>query len=144
MDKREAILARLLVIAGTVSGITTVVRNTAQFNEKALPAITIFDADEEAEGGASQKGQAPTVVSMTPEIWIVLGDTKANVGTALNAVRAALVKAILTDATLETLVGSNGGMVYLGCSTGLSRARDMVGEMGVSLRFQYALIPSQL
>ncbi|MES2845638.1 MAG: hypothetical protein V4747_11465 [Pseudomonadota bacterium] len=146
MDKREAILARLLTIATAVPGITTAARNALNLSQIKLPSIVIFDGDEEAQAApsATRSASAPVLVSMSPEIVIAVADTKAQVGTVLNGFRSALVKAILTDATLAGLVAANGGISYLGCSSGLARSSDMAGELGVNMTFLYVLTPSQL
>ena len=46
MDKREAILARLVEIAAGLPGIATAVRNQDEISERSRPAIAVFDADE--------------------------------------------------------------------------------------------------
>ena len=66
------------------------------------------------------------------------------VGPALNELRAKLVKAVLTDAQLNTLVGANGYVRYAGCSTHLGHGRSMEGSMGVHFTFAYVLRPEQL
>ena len=60
-------------------------------------------------------GRAPNIVEMTPEVLILLGATPERVGTALNELRAKLVKAVLTDAQLAALAGTNGRVRYVGC-----------------------------
>ena len=81
---------------------------------------------------------------MTPEVLILLGAVARDVGSALNALRAKLVKAVLTDSQLTALVGSNGRVRYAGCSTHLGHGRSMEGFMGVQFVFAYVLRPEQL
>ena len=103
MDKREAILVRLVEIAGGLAGIKTAVRNQDEISERARPAIAIFDADETADERANEQGhagRAPNIIEMSPEALILLGGTPERVGTALNEMRAKFVKAVLTDAQL--------------------------------------------
>ena len=147
MDKREAILARIVAIAGGLAGIKTAVRNQDEVSERARPAIVVFDADETADEGAQERGrggQAPNIVEMSPETLILLGAAPESVGTALNAMRAKLVKAVLTDTQLATLTGTNGRVRYLGCSTHLGHGRLMEGSMSVQFAFAYVLRPDQL
>jgi hypothetical protein len=147
MDKREAILARLVEIAAAVDGVTTAVRNQDEISERARPAISVFDADESVDERAEQQGhggRAPNIVEMTPEVLILLGAPPKDVGTALNALRAKLVKAVLTDSQLIALVGSNGRIRYAGCATHLGHGRSMEGFMGVQFVFAYVLRPDQL
>jgi hypothetical protein len=74
----------------------------------------------------------------------MLGAKPEELGTAINALRAQLVKAILTDTGLLAILGSNGEARYEGCATALARGRSMEGEMGVSFSFAYVLRPEEL
>lgn len=147
MDKREQILARLVAVAEGVLGVSTVTRNTDEISEHKRPAIAIFDADESADEAAERQdhpGRAPNLVVMTPEVLILLGAPPASVGTALNDIRAKLVKAVLTDTQLVELAGPNGRVRYAGCTTHLGHGRSMEGAMGVQFTFAYVLRPQQL
>jgi hypothetical protein len=147
VDKREQILQRLVAVAAGVPGIATAIRNRDEISERARPAIAVFDADESADERAEQQGhggRAPNIVEMTPEVLILLGAAPETVGSALNALRAKLVKAVLTDSQLIALVGPNGRVRYAGCSTHLGHGRSMEGFMGVHFAFAYVLRPEQL
>lgn len=147
MDKREAILTRLAEIAGGIAGIKTAVRNQDEVSERARPAIVIFDADEaadESSGERGRTGKSPNIVEMSPEVLILLGAPPETVGTALNAMRAKLIKAVLTDNDLAVLTGTNGGARYAGCSTHLGSGRSMEGSMTLQFAFTYVLRPDQL
>jgi hypothetical protein len=146
-DKREAILQRLTDIAAGLPGIVTAARNQDEISEHARPAIVIFDADETADERAVQRGHAglaPNIVEMTPEVVILLGGLPEQVGTALNALRAQLIKAVLTDAQLAALTGPNGRLRYAGCSTHLRHGRSIEGLMAVQFTFTYVLRPADL
>jgi hypothetical protein len=147
MDKREDILARLAEVAATVPGVNTVARNQDEISEHKRPAIAIFDADETADERTEQQGhpgRAPNIVEMTPEVLILLGARPESVGAALNALRASLIKAVLTDTELIALAGPNGRVRYAGCTTHLGHGRSMEASMGVHFSFAYALRPEQL
>ena len=147
MDKREAILARLVEVAGDLAGIKTAIRNQDEVSERARPAIVVFDADETADERAGERGhsgRAPNIIEMSPEALILLGGTPERVGSDLNAMRAIFVKAVLLDPQLGTLVGANGYVRYVGCSTHLGHGRSMEGSMGVHFAFGYVLRPDQL
>jgi hypothetical protein len=145
MDKREAILQRLLAIAEAIDGVATAVRNQDEISERARPAIAIFDADETvAEHIGDHPGRAPNIVEMSPELQILLGAKPERVGTALNALRAKLINAVLTDPHLITLAGPNGYVRYTGCGTHLGHGRSMEGAMSVQFSFAYVLRPEQL
>jgi hypothetical protein len=147
MDKREQILQRLLEVAASVPGVATVVRNQDEISEHRRPAIAVFDSDEAVDETAERHdhpGRAPNLVVMTPEVLILLGASPESVGTSLNAMRAKLVKAVLTDDQLIALAGTNGRVRYAGCSTHLGHGRSMEGFMGVQFNFAYVLRPEQL
>ena len=145
-DRREMILTRLLEIAVGVEGIVAAFRNRDEISEKQRPAIVILDADEAADDAdpVSRPSRAPRRVAMTPEIYILLGAKPEDLGTAINTLRARFVKAVLGDAQLSLIVGSNGDIRYEGCATALARGRSMEGEMGVSFSFTYVLRPEEL
>ena len=143
-DKREAILARLLVIAEGMSEFKTRTRNTMAPSDTQRPAIQILDADETADDGIDGRGRpsnTPNLVGMNPEIYILDGSKPETVGPEINAIRAAFIKAVFADTILADLLGTNGGIRYEGCATGLARGRTMEGEMGVSLTFTYVFNP---
>ena len=142
----------MLVIAEGVEGVPFAFRNRLDLSERQRPAIVILDSDEIVDAGGSGQGRSPraaSIVSMTPEILFLLQDSadrtgSAGVGAALNDIRARFLQAVLSDSTLATLTGPNGSIRYEGCATGLSRGRNMEGEMGISLAFQYPLIIAEL
>jgi hypothetical protein len=147
MEKREAILARLVEIAAALPGIKTAVRNQDEVSERARPAIAIFDADETADERAEERGhsgRAPNIIEMSPETLILLGGAPEAVGTALNEMRAKFIKAVLTDAQLAALTGPNGRVRYVGCGTHLGHGRSMEASMSVQFAFAYVLRPDQL
>lgn len=145
MDKREAILQRLVEIAEALEGVATAVRNQDEISERSRPAIAIFDADESAaEHATEHPGRAPNIVEMSPEVLILLGAKPETVGSALNALRTRLIKAVLTDQQLVALAGPNGDVRYAGCSTHLGHGRSMEGSMSVQFSFAYVLRPEQL
>ena len=145
-DRREMIFTRLLEIAVGVEGIVAAFRNKDEISEKQRPAIVILDADEAADDADpnSRPSRAPRRVAMTPEIYILLGAKPEDLGTVINTLRARFVKAVLGDAQLSLIVGSNGDIRYEGCATALARGRSMEGEMGVSFSFTYVLRPEEL
>ena len=147
MDKREQILARLVTVAEGLPGVSTVTRNSDEISEHKRPAIAIFDADETADERAEQQGhlgQAPNLIEMTPEVLILLGAAPETVGTALNELRAQLVKAVLTDQAMIELAGPNGRVRYTGCTTHLGHGRSMEAAMGIQFSVAYVLRPEQL
>jgi hypothetical protein len=149
MDTREAILQRLVAIAETFKttrGIKAVYRNNMRPPEANLPAILILDGDEMGdENDPNSRGsRGPRRMTMTPQMLIVLPEKSEDVGTVLNGHRAALIKAIATDADLMALTTNRLGGRLHSTQTSLAWGRSMLGEMGVAFAIPYYLDPATL
>lgn len=158
-DKREAILDRLaVVLQSCCDDPKHFFRNRIDVPENARPGIVLLDADETAKSeeiaGKKRPASGPVRVELTPEIYLLASgkpdvtggepaaDGKA-IGKALNARRAKVIKAVLTDATLIELA-HDGAIRYEGFATGLAAGRSMEGEAGISFTFEYMLFPAKL
>lgn len=118
-DIREQILARLVTVCEGVTGIVSVGRNLTDVPLMARPAVTI-------NGGAEQMISSPPpgarfsqvqLMELTPGITLLLrADTGAEAGSLMSLFRGRLVNAILSDATLRSLVTTNGAIRYEGCN----------------------------
>lgn len=147
IDRREAIMKRLLEVAAKCRGVAGAWRNKDEISEHARPAVLIFDADEaalEIDRGLNHNGRSPNLIRMQPEIYLLLGEKSETVGTAINAFRRDFLARVLTDSALVNLCGTNGGVRYGGCATGLARGRNMEATMGIILQVTYPLIPAEL
>lgn len=148
MDRREEILQRLVEIAGGVSGIVKVARNTTEFPEQLRPAAIVFDGGEESpESLNPPRGRSTDqsrIVVMSPQIVILLGEDEANVGTEINALRARFLHAVQTDTALAALTFNGLGVFYLGCDTNLDSGRATEAEMSFSYAIPYVLRFSEL
>lgn len=146
-DKREDILARLPAVAATIfGGEDHVFRNTLEIPEGTRPACVILDGDEEADESGYGKGRpahGPAIVTMRPEIHIILGDVADDVGTVLNDYRRELVKAIITDASLVATC-LHGDIRFEAFSTGLAAGRNMEAQGRLDMSFRYVLRPEKL
>lgn len=158
-SNREPILARLVAIAETMQPTTiiNVFRNRDLVKQEQRPAIVILDGDESASliGGrryitSGTPAFAPQLMVMSPEIYIVLPDerpqntklgTTDNIGTLLNSIRDDLIGRITADATLKTLMGSNGGIVLQRVATALKSGSPLDGQMRLDLELTYLLNP---
>lgn len=145
-DVRENILTRLVEIGQTVAGVQTCLRNASSISDTQCPALVIYDADEQADENdpASRPVNAPRRVGLRPEILIKVAGVPEAVGPEMNVIRAALIKAIIGDATLVAMTADSRGIRYDGCATRLALGRSMEGEMGVSFTFNYFLKPDDL
>lgn len=146
-DPREVILERLKSIAAGVDGVQLAGRNMIEVPESKMPAVMILEGDEEvsqSHSEARQRATTPAPMVMVPELCIIGNETAANLGETLNAVRAALIKAVTTDATLAGILGSNGRVVYRGAVTDLGIGRAMLGRMALRFAITYVLKPTEL
>jgi hypothetical protein len=143
-DIREDILARLAAVIATVPNMRSVHRNNTDITDDQMPAALLLDGDEDVVAGniSNRPNNRPLMVEMTPEIQIV--EQSATIGSDLTAFRAALMKLVLTDATLNTLTSSNGDVNYLGCETSLGWAEKQYGALQMKFMFKYPLKPDEL
>lgn len=145
-DRREQILARLTVVAKSVSGIS-VFRNRDAIPENERPAIAILDAHEEARMSAIDTGlrnKGINIVTMMPEVYILTSSEAETVGKSINTIRVNLIKAVVLDSALLTLCGTNGRIDYLGCETQFATGRKINGDMSIKFSFSYPVLPSEL
>lgn len=145
-DPRETILARLMTVFAALPGYNLTARNPTNVPDE-LPAIVLFDGDEQArdEGKPTRfaSSPAPIVMMMRPEIYVRDSRPSADIGTTINAHRAAIVKAVLTDATLFGLT-YHGRVFYRAAETGLTKDRKTFGEILCAFEIDYLLEPNQL
>lgn len=151
-DRREAILQRLQVVLAGIAGVKKCKRNALRMPERDLPAIVIFDSDEDVdlEGyGRKRPPNAPEIVGLVPEIYVYVtgapgdGSTDDEIGPQIAAFRAKILPAIVNDAVLRSLT-HDGDIRYLGMATGLGKGRTMEGEAGFAFRFNYPLFFDKL
>ncbi len=165
-DRRQEVLTRLFELLGGLTipllggpvGPVTIVPGNIVHNRNELPAdlvpgIILLDADEIKDPrtqlpprGLIERAVPPSIMKMTPEIYVVLdtrGITNQNMGEDLNTARLAILAAVLPDKQLQSIVGSNGNIVYDGCVTDFARNRTMKGQLGVSITYMYPLIPGE-
>jgi hypothetical protein len=139
-DVRENILARLLEVVAGIPNIRSAQRNNIEIPEDQLPAVIVFDGDEETDGAADRSARPstrPYVVRMHPEI--IIAQQADEVGSELTTLRRELIKRVLTDTVLNQQIGGNGAIRYLGCQTDLGWGRSLQGALRAQFVFQYAL-----
>jgi hypothetical protein len=146
MDRREQILAQLLVVIQGISDFAAVYRNRPMNAQTALrPACFIMDAHEsrDQEQGHVWRSQGITLMRMTPEIYVSLAAAPEDVGETLNGLRAQILKAVFSDDTLQSLLTENGQILLDGTATALTMGSGVEGEMAISMTFLYPVIPSE-
>lgn len=161
VDRRVLILQELeSLLGGLTINLTTgvipagnFVRNRNELPKELVPGVILLDGDEVSDprfrqaAQGRQAGIPPQIMRMTPEIYVVLDVRKPhnkNVGEDLSIARVAIMKAILGDKTLSTIVGANGSIYYDGCITDLARNRTMQGQMGLSFTYTYPWLPGEV
>lgn len=144
-DNREAILARLLVIAKNTFGAAQAARNVMEITENTKPFAVVLDGDEMADSGdlGKSRGQLmPRRMTMMPQVLIAASAVSGSIGTTLNEARAKMIDAVLTDATLASLCATNDPIRYEGAQTDLATGRKMTGQCAMQFRLTYLLQPS--
>lgn len=145
MDLRETILSRLALVCGGISSGVTVFRNRTQVSEDQRPCISVLDGDEECDtSDANRHALSPRRVLMRPEIYILVGEDTDTIGTTLNGLRAAVIRAILEDATLENSSLNDTGIQYEGSSLIVEEGRTTEGAMQLEFSLRYLLRPELL
>lgn len=139
MDVREAILKRLAAVAATTGA--SVRRMAVSIHNTERPAIVINDGDETTS--IQKGGTSPVVVTLRPVLVLLVQDGDRP-GESLNKLRAATIKAVLTDTGLATLSGVNGLVRYIGCETDVARGETLEASMGLSFEVNYVLNPADL
>lgn len=139
---RERILAAIARALAACPGVTTFKRNEIVTSEHALTAVMMLDGDEVSEPppNNSRPANGPAIVDLQPEVYVIVAGDPAAVGPALNVMHQMLLRAVLTDALVTSLVHSKV-VKYEGLQTGLSLGRSMAGEMGFKFVTQYMLTP---
>jgi hypothetical protein len=134
------------VIAEGIAGVVSVDRNRLSVSDLSVPAIIINEGDEQADDGDPDRRPptAPRRVHMQPQMVIAIVDNRDDVGTELNALRAKVIKAVCTDATLRGYTHDDTGVRYLGMTSDLAVGRQMSGQYPLNFSLTYILKPAAL
>jgi hypothetical protein len=150
-DRREQVLTAILAALKEVSGVQSVIRNRGALLADMRPAVVLLDGDENSRDpppqGRGQLSLSPNLIDLTPEIYVVM-DTRLpqneGIGEDMNALRVLILTALMSNAALIAVLGSNGDIKYDGCETDMASGRSMEGQMHLRLTFTYVLRPSEL
>lgn len=150
IDLREEILIRLLAVAReaaqSVDADFEAVRNEPNLPDTAK-RVVLLDGDEIAEptdGDARTPMTTARHIVMTPEVQFRLIGKSENSGTDLNALRRALIPAVLGDSELLSLCTGKTKIRYRGSVTVTERGRKLDGAISVGFSFHYVLKPEDL
>jgi hypothetical protein len=155
-DKREDILVQIFTIMGTVTGITSNVRNRGLMQNEQRPAQVLLDGDElprlTINTPTRIRGVAglmvPQIMELRPQIFLLpkekrpKNDDPTNIGSEANAWRLQILQKLWQSAELAELLGSNGSIVYNGCETDLKSGSAMSGEIRLDFIVNYVLRPT--
>lgn len=147
MDPREPLLSRLFVVLSGIEGVDVALRNQLiAETDHGRTYVVLLDGDENEEPNLAQRreSRAPRIMVAEPEIYVAIQRPAEQIGPALNALRARIIRAVCTDGDLLTLCGPNGYVQYAGCASSLALGRSMQGEAGLSFLLGYPLRPDQL
>ena len=148
MDPREAILARLLIVAGGIDTTLQKIRNESDPAAANLPAVILFDGEENSVGDTPKRRvggrPSPQIIEMMPEVQFRLKGKDEEVGTKLNLLRAKLIDAVMADSALLALTINGISIRYQGSMTATERGRSMEGGIGCAFVFTYLLRPGKL
>jgi hypothetical protein len=155
-DKRELILLRIQAAVAAVQGVAAVYRNRGEIPDDKLPCGILLDGVErkllggEALGRNSSgaRGVSASIMGLNPQLFFVLKPVPiseaSTLGPLLSSWRAALLKAVLRDQQLLSLVGPNGDIEYLGSDTDMQTGRSMEGQLQLNFQFRYVFNPADL
>lgn len=138
-DVREQIVKRLFVIASKIT--PSAKRMALSIHQSERPAIVVNDGDEFSE--TEKGGTSPVRVTLRPAMMLFAADGD-NPGTSINKLRAATLKAVLTDAELASIAGVNGAIKYTGCEVGIYRGETMEADVALNFEITYVLKPADL
>jgi hypothetical protein len=145
-DRREEIAARLLLIAQGLVGPDRAFRNETSVTAKTAPALVVWDGDETTPTEAGEADPQP--VELRPEIRILYEASAASIGTAINALRLQVLRAVLSDADLLAACSASARgrrrIIYVGCGPGLEAGRRVEGELSLNFLFRYRLVADEL
>lgn len=146
VDVREEILARLILVAASVTGIISTERNRLDVPGLRRPAIILHDGSEELIDVPPKERQSRIArMTLTPGLVIFARtDDATPAGPLLSAYRSKLVKGVLSDQTLLGLVGTNGAINYHGCLMQPPMPDSREPRMDVTFLFNYVLRLSDL
>lgn len=142
-DIREQILSRLVTVCAGVTGIVSAARNLTDVPLMERPAAIVWGGAEQVQlppTGQRYRHSEVQIMELSPQVLVfVRADTGAQAGALMSLYRSRLVNAILSDATLRTLVTSNGGIRYEGCNEVEPTPESKEPRLELQIAFTYPL-----
>lgn len=124
-------------------------RNRGLLASDMRPCMLLLDGSEETflsregEKGRGRTHDAPAIMRWTPGIFAALEvrpvGRSAEYAAEFTAYRNAMLRAILNDPDLLTIVGENGDIAYRGHQTDMQDGLMMQGVLQMNFAFYYVL-----
>jgi len=145
-DPREAILNRLVAVCAAVTGVQAAVRNRLDAAALRRPAVVVHDGAEQLlDAPQGERRSRLQRMELSPGVTVVIrGDDGAEAGALMTLYRSRIVYAVLNDAELQGLVGSNGGMRYESATVALPDAEAREYRITIEIVFTYPFYLSDL
>lgn len=152
-DRREEILIQLEAVLLEEIGEGRVHRDRSDLDRMERPCVIMLDGVESSTGTLTRKSaRGPDIradiMELRPEVFLFLKRREeaqaATRGPELSAYRMQLIKAVIQDETLISIVGSNGGIFYRGHDTDMQSGEAVQGMMLLRFAFHYVLDPNEL
>jgi len=145
-DPREALLNRVVAVCAAVPGIQASVRNRLDAAALRRPASIVHDGAEQLlDAPQGERRSRLQRMELSPSITVVIrGDDGAEAGALMTLYRSRIVFAILNDAELLGLVGSNGGIRYESAIVALPDAEAREYRITLEIVFTYPFYLSDL
>jgi len=145
-EPREAILNRLVAVCAAVPGVQAAVRNRLDAAALRRPAIIVHDGAEQLlDAPQGERRSRLQRMELSPGVTVVVrGDDGGEAGALMTLYRSRVLAAVLGDATLIGLVGSNGGIRYESATVAPPDAEAREYRITLELVFTYPFYLSDL
>jgi hypothetical protein len=158
LASREDILNQIELVLSGISGVMTCARDRGLLEEDEKPAIIMLDGREDLAQTDVVRHKSvrmpPAIFKLQPQIFVILPqrDTASNltvngqpapIGPELSAWRDMVLGALINDATLLTMIGTEGQITYRGMQTDMQTGATLAGQMQLFVDFHYVWMPLQ-
>lgn len=154
VTSKEEVLSLVWDSLKTVANIQTFARNRGLMANEMRPALIMLDGDL-ADGLVAPKngrgGSFPifaTTKVLRPQIFVLPKTLKPtnkvgadNIANVIAPYEKSIVGKVLANAALTTLLGSNGGLQYLGHETDLNSGASMDGQIKFNFQITFVFDP---
>jgi hypothetical protein len=155
---REQILAQIVAVLGSISGVMGVYRDRGLMGDEKLPAIVVLDGREDIVSNIpplKSVQMTPAIFRLQPQIFVICRerDDATNltldgqddpIGPELSGWRDVVLAHLVNDPTLVSMLTTSGQIVYRGSQTDMATGRLLRGELQLFIDFHYIWQPPQV